>query len=95
VRLRDYQVDFAPEEHMLVITYQDRPGMIGKIGQVLGEHDINIAAMNLGRQQKRGEAMVILSLDSPVPSNVVDEIGSVIVASFIKYLHVLKARPEQ
>jgi D-3-phosphoglycerate dehydrogenase len=95
VRLRDYQVDFAPEEHMLVITYQDRPGMIGKIGQIMGEHDINIAAMNLGRQEKLGEAMVILSLDSPVPSNVVDEIGSVIDASFIKYLHVIKARPEQ
>jgi D-3-phosphoglycerate dehydrogenase len=94
VRLRDYQVDFAPEEHMLVITYQDQPGMIGRIGQVMGEHDINIAAMNLGRQQKRGEAMVILSLDSPVPPHVVDEIGSVVEASFIKYLHLLKARPE-
>jgi len=94
VRLRDYQVDFAPEEHMLVTTYQDQPGMIGKIGQIMGEHDINIAAMNLGRQQKRGEAMVILSLDSPVPPHVVDEIGSVVEASFIKYLHLLKARPE-
>jgi D-3-phosphoglycerate dehydrogenase len=95
VRLRDCQVDFAPEEHMLVITYKDQPGMIGKIGQVMGEHDINIAAMNLGRQEKRGEAMVILSLDSAVPSNVVDEIGSMVEASFIKYLHLIKARPEE
>lgn len=95
VRLRDYQVDFAPEEHMLVITYRDQPGMIGKIGQIMGEHDINIAAMNLGRQEKLGEAMVILSLDSPVASHVVDEIGSVVDATFIKYLHLIKARPEQ
>lgn len=94
VRLRDYQVDFAPEEHMLAITYQDKPGMIGKIGQALGEHDINIAAMNLGRREKRGEAMVILSLDSQVASNVVEEIGSVVDAAFIKYLHLVKARPE-
>lgn len=95
VRLRDYQVDFAPEEHMLVITYKDQPGMIGKIGQILGEHDINIAAMNLGRQEKLGEAMVILSLDSAVASHVVEEIGSVVDATFIKYLHLIKARPEQ
>jgi D-3-phosphoglycerate dehydrogenase len=95
VKLRDYRVDFAPEEHMLLITYQDRPGMIGKIGQVMGEHEINIAAMNLGRQEKQGEAMVILSLDTPVPGHVVDEVGSVVEASFIKYLHLVKARAEQ
>ncbi|MEZ4598169.1 MAG: phosphoglycerate dehydrogenase [Syntrophotaleaceae bacterium] len=91
VQMRDYRVDFAPEEHMLVITYKDRPGMIGKIGQVMGEHEINIAAMNLGRQEKQGEAMVILSLDSPVPANVVEEIGKVVEANFIKYLHLVKA----
>jgi D-3-phosphoglycerate dehydrogenase len=91
VQMRDYRVDFAPEEHMMVITYEDRPGMIGKIGQVMGEHEINIAAMNLGRQEKQGEAMVILSLDSPVPGHVVEEVGKVVEASFIKYLHLAKA----
>jgi D-3-phosphoglycerate dehydrogenase len=95
VQMRDYQVDFAPEEHMMVITYEDRPGMIGKIGQIMGEHNINIAAMNLGRREKRGEAMVILSLDSAVPGNVVDEIREVIDAAFVKYLHLVKARSEQ
>ncbi len=94
VQLRDYRVDFAPEEHMLLMTYIDRPGMIGKIGQVLGEHDINIAAMNLGRQQKQGEAMVILSLDSAVPGNVVDEIAQTVEPNFIKYLHLIKAKAQ-
>lgn len=94
VQLRDYRVDFAPEEHMLLITYKDRPGMIGKIGQVMGEHDINIAAMNLGRKEKQGEAMVILSLDSAVPGNVVEEIGQTVEANFIKYLHLIKAKAE-
>ncbi len=94
VQLRDYRVDFAPEEHMLLITYKDRPGMIGKIGQVMGEHDINIAAMNLGRKEKQGEAMVILSLDSAVPGNVVEEIGQTVEANFIKYLHLVKAKAE-
>ena len=55
------------------LNYNDRPGMIGKIGTIMGQHDINIGSMNLGRREKKGEAMVVLSLDSPVPP-VVEEI---------------------
>jgi len=88
VQLRHYSVDFTPEEHMLLLHYEDRPGMIGKIGTIMGKHDINIAAMNLGRSEKRGEAMVILSLDSAVPQQVVEEIKNATEAYFIKALHM-------
>ncbi|HEY6838585.1 MAG TPA: phosphoglycerate dehydrogenase [Geobacteraceae bacterium] len=88
VKLRDYQVDFAPAEHMLLLAYEDRPGMIGKIGTIMGAHDINIAALYLGRREKRGEAMVILSLDSAVPANVVEEVQKATAANFIKPLHM-------
>ncbi|ABB32603.1 D-3-phosphoglycerate dehydrogenase [Geobacter metallireducens RCH3] len=88
VKLRDYQVDFAPDEHMLSLTYEDRPGMIGKIGTIMGAHDINIASMNLGRREKRGEAMVILSLDSAVPPFVVEEVRKATDATFIKPIHM-------
>lgn len=86
VRLRDYTMDFAPDEHMLLLNYADRPGMIGRIGTIMGQHDINIASMNLGRSEKKGEAMVILSLDSPVPPPVVEELRAATEASFIKAL---------
>ena len=86
VKLRDYQVDFSPAEHMLLLVYQDRPGMIGKIGTIMGQHGINIAAMNLGRREKLGEAMVILSLDSPVPANVQEEVRRDSEATFVKAL---------
>jgi D-3-phosphoglycerate dehydrogenase len=88
VKMRDYQVDFTPAEHMLILAYEDRPGMIGKIGTIMGQHDINIAAMNLGRREKRGEAMVILSLDSAVPANVIEEIRKATAANFIKALRM-------
>jgi len=88
VRLRDYTMDFTPDEHMLLLHYADRPGMIGKIGTILGSHDINIAAMNLGRREKKGEAMVILSLDSPVPPEVVEEIGRATDAAFIRAIRM-------
>ena len=86
VRLRDYTMDFAPDEHMLLLNYADRPGMIGRIGTIMGQHDINIASMNLGRSEKKGEAMVILSLDSAVPPAVIDELRTATEASFIKAL---------
>lgn len=86
IRLRDYSMDFAPDEHMLLLNYGDRPGIIGKIGTIMGKHDINIASMNLGRNEKMGEAMVILSLDSPVPEPVIAEIKTATEASFIKAL---------
>jgi D-3-phosphoglycerate dehydrogenase len=88
VRLRDYSMDFAPEEHMLLINYADRPGMIGQIGTIMGAHDINIAAMNLGRREKKGEAMVILSLDSAVPPPVLEEVRQATEATFIRALHM-------
>ncbi|MBC7962194.1 MAG: phosphoglycerate dehydrogenase [Steroidobacteraceae bacterium] len=88
VRLRDYTMDFSPEEHMLMLHYGDRPGMIGKIGTIMGKHDINIASMNLGRSQQKGEAMVILSLDSAVPNNVLEEIRVATEATFIKAVHM-------
>ena len=88
VRLRDYTMDFSPEEHMLLLHYGDRPGMIGKIGTIMVQHDINIASMNLGRREKKGEAMVILSLDSAVPDNVVEEVKAATDATFIKAVHM-------
>ncbi len=91
VGLRDYAMDFMPEPHMLLLSYMDRPGMIGKIGTVLGKHDINIAFMNLGRREKKGEAMVILSVDSPVPPPVVAELQAATEATFAQALHLPSA----
>ena len=56
VKMRDFQTDFTPETHMLVINYDDKPGLIGKIGTILGEANVNIGNMSLGRRVKAGEA---------------------------------------
>lgn len=84
VKLRDYTMDFALDEHMLLLNYTDRPGMIGKIGTIMGTHGINIASMNLGRREKKGEAMVILSLDSAVSPEVLEEVRNATEATFIR-----------
>lgn len=72
VRINDYPVDFKPEQHQLVINHNDRPGIVGRTGQILGEYGINIASMHLGRTNQGGNALMILSIDHPVTEDVID-----------------------
>jgi len=70
-----YRIDAVPEGHMLVIPHIDKPGMIGRVGTILGKHNINIAGMQNGRKVIGGKAVMVLSVDSEVPGNVLDEIA--------------------
>ena len=66
-RLGDYRLDMAPADVMLISRHRDRPGMVGKVGAMLGEADVNISAMHLGRSRPREDAFMILALDDDVP----------------------------
>jgi D-3-phosphoglycerate dehydrogenase len=76
VRLADYWVDMPVGRWMLVTRHEDRPGTMGRIGLILGEADVNISAMHLGRSGPRADALMILALDDPVPEEVADRIRS-------------------
>jgi len=88
VKMRNFDIDFRPEEHMLVMTYADRPGSIGKIGTILGDAGVNIGNMNLGRREKAGEAMVVFSIDSPADEETINKIAEAVEASFIRAVHI-------
>jgi D-3-phosphoglycerate dehydrogenase len=74
VRYNDYAIDLPIGGHLLVMEYPDRPGMVGSYGSILGENKINIARMEVSRIDGRGDALVILTLDDPVPTTVVEQI---------------------
>ncbi len=59
------------EGHMLYIVNEDAPGFIGRIGTLLGEAGINIGTFHLGRRQAAGEAVLLLSVDQPIPEAVI------------------------
>jgi D-3-phosphoglycerate dehydrogenase len=61
---------------MLLIHNIDRPGVIGKVGQVLGDHNINIARMQCALEKRGGNALLIIGSDTDFPSNVLDQIKS-------------------
>ena len=52
---------------MLFTRHRDMPGIIGQIGSLLGKHNVNIASMQVGRRIVRGEAVMVLSIDDPIP----------------------------
>jgi D-3-phosphoglycerate dehydrogenase len=68
-------VDIAPDSpYLLFIDHRDRPGMIGRVGTITGQHDVNIAFMEVGRQEARGRATMVLGLDDDVPPVVLDKL---------------------
>ncbi|WLV25593.1 phosphoglycerate dehydrogenase [Aciduricibacillus chroicocephali] len=63
VKIDGYNADLAPEGHILFIRHHDKPGAIGRMGSLLGDHDINIATMQVDRRGQGGEAIMLLSVD--------------------------------
>lgn len=78
VAIEDLWVDFVARGHFLLSWHQDRPGIIGAIGTLLGQNDINIAFMHVGRRSPRGEAIMVLNTDEPVPASLLPAIDAVV-----------------
>ena len=74
VRLDQYDIDAAPDGHMLFYLNDDIPGIIGRVGSIMGGHDVNIARMSCGRQQVGGKALTVLNVDSHMPQAALDDI---------------------
>ncbi|MGZ8571128.1 MAG: NAD(P)-dependent oxidoreductase, partial [Actinomycetota bacterium] len=83
-RVDDFDVEVGPAPRMVFFQYADRPGIIGKVGTILGEHDINIATMDVGRQGQGLEALMVLTVDSEVPSHVLEHVANEIEARRIR-----------
>jgi D-3-phosphoglycerate dehydrogenase len=72
VEVMGFDMDIVPEKHMLFIRNEDVPGMIGKLGTILGEHGINIGNMAVGRGEPGSRAAMAVTVDEPVPEEVLE-----------------------
>lgn len=86
VRVYDHEIDMEPTQYMLFLRYIDRPGILGKVGTILGEAAVNIAGTHLGRENKGGESLWGLTLDSPIPTAVLGRIVEAIEAIDAKFI---------
>jgi len=71
-----FWVDVPVDGYLLLTKHQDKPGLVGRVGTLLGQHDVNISSMQVGRASPRGDALMILTLDDPVPDEVRARIGA-------------------
>ena len=74
VMVDDHTTDVPPSAHMLVVRNDDRPGMIGAVGTLLGEAGINIADMDVGRAARLGSALMVIATTEPAPPSLVEAI---------------------
>ena len=76
VRIGPFRVDVAPRGVMLVLRNRDVPGVIGRVGTLLGEAGVNIAEYHQARLQVGGEALAAVSVDSRIPADVIDRLSA-------------------
>jgi D-3-phosphoglycerate dehydrogenase len=77
VTVDGHRMDLNPVGHKLLTWQSDQPGVVGRIGTVLGEHNINIAEMQVGRDTPRGHALMVLSIDEAVAGDLLAKIRKV------------------
>lgn len=75
VQIDQYPVDFAPGGNLLLISHNDKPGIIGRVGTLLGNSDVNIATMQVGRKVVGGSAIMVLTIDKSAPKEVLAELA--------------------
>jgi D-3-phosphoglycerate dehydrogenase len=86
MQVNDYDIEMAPAPYMLFFTYEDRPGVIGKVGTILGDAGINIATMDVGRPVRGGTALMGLTLDSPATPTVIERIHAEAGAGPVRFI---------
>jgi D-3-phosphoglycerate dehydrogenase len=77
VHIDGYRVDIKPRGSMLVTEHTDRPGIIGKVGTLLGDNKVNIAGMHVGRESAGRQALMVLMVDEPIAEDILRQIKQI------------------
>lgn len=89
VQLDEYWVNVIPTGgHVLLTRHIDRPGVIGHVGTILGESDINISSMQVGRESPRGPALMLVSVDDAIAPDVLQRIKHVANLEYAKVVTI-------
>ena len=91
VGINDYPLELPIEKHHIVMLYTDRPGIVAIYGQKFGEAGINIAGMQIARKSAGGQALSILTLDSPVDDALLDDLQSAIQADLFRQIEITES----
>ena len=84
VAVNDLWVEFPASGNLLLASHTDRPGIIGKVGTLLGRSDVNISFMHVGRRAPRGEAIMVLGTDEQTPALVLKKLDDIQDINWLK-----------
>ncbi len=77
VELDGLEIDVMPHGHLILTRHADVPGVVGKVGTVLGEAAINIANMHVARDERGGDALMLIGVDRAPPHDVLERLRSI------------------
>ncbi len=86
VGIDGFQIEIAFADRLLVLRYSDRPGVVGTLGSLLGEAEVNIASMQVGRDEAGGRAVGVLALDGAVPHELAAEVREAVRAESVVFV---------
>lgn len=89
VEINGYDLELPMQEHLLVFTYQDRPGIVASYGKLLGDAGVNIAGLQIARDEKRGVALSVLSVDSALSPELVAQLGEAVHADSLSFIDLV------
>ncbi|MCT8336750.1 phosphoglycerate dehydrogenase [Methanoculleus sp. Afa-1] len=88
VSIGGYMTDLTPTGHVVISRHTDKPGVIGKAATILGRVNVNIAGMQVGRHKPGEEALMVLTVDSAVPAEAMDEIKKIDGIHTVKHAEI-------
>jgi D-3-phosphoglycerate dehydrogenase len=89
VAIDEHDLDLKPTENLLFLSYSDRPGVVGVVGNALGKLKINIADMQVARDRAGGQALMALTVDSQIPADTVKIIEKETGAQMVRYVNLV------
>lgn len=89
VEINGYDVEVPIAQHLLVMVYTDRPGIVAIYGKQFGDAGINIAGMQIARRSAGGPALSVLTIDSPAPEGLLESVGAAIDATLLREIDLV------
>lgn len=75
-KINEFPINLTPQRYMLFTSHRDQPGMVARVAGILGNYDINISTMSVARRGVREEAVMVMTLDDPIQSDLVKELSN-------------------
>jgi D-3-phosphoglycerate dehydrogenase len=88
VEINGYDVEVPFAEHLIVMVYTDRPGIVAVYGKEFGDASINIAGMQIARREAGGQALSVLTVDSPAPEGLLEKVRAAIDADLLREIDI-------